>query len=147
MTETVFWALIAALNWDATGDDEAVVQPVVNELSRMSVEEIKRFDDILASKLFALDSQAHAAEIGEGSYVEGEHFSPDEFLYARCVVVANGKEVFDAVLADPKSFPKDLEFESLLYIAAAAHEAKTGEDYTHSPEPSYETYSNKDGWR
>lgn len=147
MTEGVFWALIAMLNWDATGDDEAVIQPVVIELSQMSVEEIRQFDDVLASKLFALDTRAHAAEIGEGAYVDGEHFSVDMFLYARGAVVANGKEVFDAVVADPKSFPKDLEFESLLYIAAAAYETKTGEDYTHSPEPNYETYSNKDGWR
>ncbi len=135
------------LNWEATGDDAAVVQPVVNELATMSVEEVRQFDDILASKLFALDTRAHATEIGEGSYVEGEHFSVNMFLYARCVVVANGQEVFDAVVADPKSFPKDLEFESLLYIAAAAYEKKTGENYTHSPMPSYETYSNKDGWR
>lgn len=34
MNETVFWALIAMLNWDATGNDEAVVAPVVDELSR-----------------------------------------------------------------------------------------------------------------
>ena len=147
MTDAVFWALIAMLNWGATGDDEAVIAPVVDELSRMSVEEIQQFDDVLASKLFALDTRAHATEIGEGSYVEGEHFSVDMFLYARCVVVANGREVFDAVIADPSSFPKDLEFESLLYIAAAAYEKKTGEEYTHSPYPSYETYSNKEGWR
>lgn len=147
MTEVVFWTLIAMLNWEATGDDEAVIQPVVNELSQMSVEDIRRFDDILASKLFALDTRAHAAEIGEGSYVEGEHFSVDMFLYARCVVVANGQDVFKAVVADPSSFPKDLEFETLLYIAAAAYEKKTGENYTHSPEPSYETFSNEDGWR
>ena len=147
MTDAVFWALIAMLNWDASGNDEAVIAPVVEELSQMSVEEIQRFDDKLASKLFALDTRAHAMEIGEGSYREGEHFSVDGFLYARCVVVANGREVFDAVIADPGSFPEDLEFESILYIAAAAYEKKTGEDYTYSPTPSYETYSNQNGWR
>ena len=147
MTDAVFWALIAMLNWDATGNDEAVIAPVVDELSQMSVEEIHQFDDMLASKLYALDTRAHATEIGEGAYSEGKHFSVDMFLYARCVVVANGREVFDAVIADPSSFPKDLEFESLLYIAATAYEQKVGKDYAHSPEPSYETYSNVNGWR
>ncbi len=113
----------------------------------MSIEEIQQFDDILASKLFALDTKAHAAEIGEGAYREGELFSADMFLYARCAVVANGRDVFEAVIGDPSSFPKDLEFESLLYVAAAAYEKKTGDDYTHSPKPSYETYSNREGWR
>jgi len=147
VADAVFWALIAMLDWGATGNDAAVIAPVVEELSQMSVEEIQLFDDKLASNLFALDTRAHAMAIGEGSYREGEHFSVDGFLYARCAVVANGREVFDAVIAEPGSFPKGLEFESLLYIAAAAYEKKTGENYTYSPTPSYETYSNQKGWR
>ena len=147
MNEVVFWTLIALLNWGATGDDEAVIAPVVDELSQMSVDDIRQFDDILASKLYALDTKAHAVEIGEGAFREGEHFSVDMFLYARCVVVTNGSEVFDTVIANPGQFPRDLDFEPLLYIAAAAFENKTAEDYTHVPEPSYEMYSNQDGWQ
>jgi hypothetical protein len=146
MTETTFWALIAMLNWGATGDDDAVVAPVVEELSQMSTEDIQRFDDILASKLHALDTKSHASEIGEDAYVEGEYFSADWFLYARCAVVANGSELFNSVLNDPTMFPKDIEFESLLNVASTAYEQKTGEEYKYSPEPSYETYSNKGGW-
>lgn len=74
MNEAVFWALIAMLNWNATGNDEAVIAPVVEELSQKSIEEIEQFDDILASKLYALDTKAHATEIGEDAYREGGVF-------------------------------------------------------------------------
>ena len=147
MTEAVFWALIAMLDLGTAGADDAAIQPVVIELSQMSVNEIKEFDDILSSKLFALDTRDHAAEIGEGSFTEGEYFSVDLFLYARCAAVASGQTVYETAVSDPGAFPKNLEFESILYIAATAYEMKTGENYEHIAKPSYETYSNTDGWR
>jgi hypothetical protein len=45
--------------------------------------------------------------------------------------------------------PKDIEFESLLYIAPTAYERKTGGDGNDIRElaaESYETFSNKAGW-
>lgn len=42
--------------------------------------------------------------------------------------------------------PKDVEFESLLYIAPKAWEAITGEDANLVTDVSYETYSNIAGW-
>ena len=148
MTEAKFWAIIAMLNWAATGDDDAVIAPAVAELAKYEVEEIYEFDNILAEKLYALDTIAHAEQIGgEDAYREGEYFSPDLFLYSRCVVVANGEELYTRVLENPAAFPEFLEFESLLYIARKACERKTGLDYDHATEPSYETYSNVDGWQ
>lgn len=147
MTEAVFWSLISLLNWSQAGDDEAVVAPVVKELSEMEVSEIYSFEDILAAKLFALDTRAHAQEIGEAAYREGEYFSVDEFLYARCVVVANGREFYESVLATPDRFPKDMEFEALLGIAAAAFELKTQGEFDHVSDVSYETFSNEAGWK
>jgi len=46
----------------------------------------------MADKLYALDTAAHARHIGEWAYrgPEADTFSPDWFLYVRCVVVANG---------------------------------------------------------
>ncbi|MEM9400844.1 MAG: DUF4240 domain-containing protein [Pseudomonadota bacterium] len=146
MTEAVFWMLISLLDWDESGDDDAVVAPVIEELSKRPVEDIRKFDEILASKLYALDTKAHAQNIGEYAYVEDEYFSVDWFLYARCVVVANGKDLYEAVLQNPTSFPKDMEFESLLYIAGEAYALRTGEDYDHATQLSWETYSNKGGW-
>lgn len=148
MTDETFWSLIDRLNWDRTGDDDLVVEPVVAALSERSVEDILSFQDILAEKLYALDTKAHAREIGEGAY-QGSNasFSSDWFLYARSCVVANGRATFEQVLADPRKTLKNLEFEALLYVAPKAYERRTGKDLTHVSPTSYETFSNEAGWR
>lgn len=145
--DDAFWALIALLDWKKTGDDEAVVRPLVRALAKRSVEEIQRFDDLLADRLHHLDGEAFARHTGAAAYRAGEHFSVDAFLYARCCVVANGRAFYDAVVADPTRMPKDLEFEALLEVAADAYERRTrGKEYTHVPTPSPETFANREGW-
>lgn len=146
--DDVFWSLIELLDWDKTSDDDAVIEPLVAALSGRTIEDIVRFEDTLAEKLHALDTEAHAREIGEGAYDRpGSPFSPDWFLYARSCVVANGRATFEEALAHPKGMLKDLEFEALLYVAAKAYERKTGEELTYVPSTSYETFGNGAGWR
>jgi predicted DNA-binding WGR domain protein len=147
MSEDVFWRIIGLFNWKKLGDDEAVIEPAVNALSQMTVDDIQRFEDTLSEKLYALDTEACAREIGEGAYQSSEHFSVDYFLYVRCVVVANGLAAFAAVIADPAEMPKDCDFEPLLWVARAAYERKTGGEFEYVPKVSYETFSNKAGWK
>ena len=147
MSEDRFWELLALLNWKRLGNDDAVVRPLVKALTKLQVEDIFAFDDHLADKLHALDTEAHARHMGEYSYRgPDEHFSVDEFLYTRCAVVANGKQVFEEVLRDPNEFPEDAEFEAILSVAQTAHNQKTGKEYSHVTAPTYETFSNKAGW-
>jgi hypothetical protein len=147
VTETEFWALLELLDWDRTGDDEAVVAPVVRALSERPVTDIERFETIAAEKLHALDTEEHARRIGKHAYKgPNKPFSVDWFLYARCCVVANGRTFFEDVLANPAAMPEDIEFEALLSIASQAHELKTGEEFKFIPDVSYETFSNKAGW-
>lgn len=146
MSKDLFWRIIALFNWKKTGDDEAVLEPAVKALAQMSVEDIRRFEDIMAEMLTALDTEAHAREIGQEAYQPGKHFSVDWFLYVRCCVVANGRTYYESVLANPKQMPKDLEFESLLSLAATAFERKTGEEFDHVTSVNYETYGNRAGW-
>jgi predicted DNA-binding WGR domain protein len=147
MSESVFWRIIKLFDWKKLGDDDDVLKPAVMALSQMSIDSIERFEDILAEKLFALDTEAHARNIGESSYVDDtQFFSVDEFLYARCVVVANGEEVYDSILADPSLTPKDGEFEAILYLAGLAYTHKTGQEFEHHAPTNYETFSNKAGW-
>lgn len=95
-----------------------------------------------------MDTKAHASNIGEDSYdPKSDYVSADGFLYARCVVVANGREFYRAALEDPAKMPKNLEFESLLNLAPRAYELKTGEDFEYSTGCSYESFSNAAGWR
>jgi len=148
MNEDVFWELIAKLDWAKTGDDEAVIRPVVKALAKRSVEDIFRFHDLLAEKLHAIDGEAYARNIGEDSYRgDDEFFSVDNFLYVRCCVVANGRALFNRVLADPTAMPKGLEFEALLTVPEEAFSQKTkGDEYPHLAEPDFETFANRDGW-
>jgi predicted DNA-binding WGR domain protein len=146
MSDDVFWRIIGLFNWKKTGDDEAVLEPAVRALAEMSEKDIKRFEDLLAIKLHALDTEAHAREIGEDGYQPDKYFSPDGFLYARCVVVANGPQFYESVLADPAEMPKDMEFECLLNLASTAFERKTGEEFDHASPLSYESFSNSEGW-
>lgn len=76
-----------------------------------------------------------------------DYISSDGFLYSRCVVVANGREFFEDVLADPPKFPAEMWFESLLYLARHAYEQRTGQPLDAGHELSWESFSNTDGWR
>lgn len=147
MDEAAFWAVIDLLDWDATGDDEKVLAPAVAALAAKTKTEIRRFEERLAFLLFQLDAKAHAMNIGQGAYdPQTGSLSVDSFLYARCVVVANGKAFYDRVRENPDAMPKDMEFEALLELAPAAYEAKTGEPFDYVAGCSYESFSNLAGW-
>jgi hypothetical protein len=147
MTESDFWAIIATLDWKREGDDEAVIAPAVARLAAGSEKEILDFEEQLAAALFALDTEEHAREIGEYAYTgPDEPFSADLFLYARCVVVANGRDFNHSVLRSPSRMPRDMEFEALLRIGREAFTRLTGSDLHHVTRVSYETFSNRGGW-
>jgi len=136
MTENEFWGVIDLLDWNQTGDDDAVAEPLVARLGSLEVEDIEQFEQRLAEKLHALDLRAIARTWNDG---DDEHFSGDLFLYARCCVVANGRDFFNKVLEDPNSMPRELEFEALLYLAGTAYERKTGRSFEFHATVSYET--------
>jgi hypothetical protein len=146
MNDATFWSLIGKLDWAHEGDDEAVIEPVVGALTLMDAAEIQSFEDILARKLYDLDGRAWARESGDGIWWGEDSLSGDGFLYARCVVVANGPKFYELVRNDPKEMPKDMEFESLIYVAPKAYERKTGAELDRGRDVSYETGSNISGW-
>ncbi len=145
MDEDKFWQVIDSLDWEQDSD-EGIVAPVVTALSLLPDEDIFRFDDLLAEKLYALDGERFATAMSEGS--DDDYFSVDIFLYGRCCVVANGRASYETVLGDPDKMPKDCTFESLLYLHQEAWEMKHGEQkaYPHFHEVWYETFSNPEGW-
>lgn len=143
-TETSFWGLIDLLDWGQE-DDEAIIAPVVKHLSEAPLAHIYRFHDLLSEMLWKLDTRQHAQPFLDDPDEEG-YLSVDDFLYARCAVVANGKEYYETVLHSPGKMPTHLTFESLLYIASQAYAQRTGKRLTTPPAYNYETYSNKKGW-
>ena len=143
LSESDFWALIDQLDW-AKSDNESIIEPLVVILAQMPVANIYQFQDQLSEKLWELDTRAHASVFTE---LEDDFLSVDDFLYARCGVVANGKDVFQKVLDTPSETPLDITFSPLLRIAKKAYERKTGKKMTIVPTFNYETSSNELGWK
>jgi hypothetical protein len=146
MNESIFWHIIGKLNWSAEADNE-ILAPAIEELSSYTTDEIYLFSDILSEKLYLLDTQKHAENIGRSSFKKGKYFSPDVFLYSRACVVANGRNYFEQILKKPELMPKNIDFEALIYLPQKAYAKKTGTYlFEHTPSKSYETYSNTAGW-
>ena len=147
MDEATFWSLIDRFDWSKEEDDD-IIEPAVVALALLPDSQIADFQEILARKLYALDGRAWARNSGESWWGEPDRLSVDGFLYARCLVVANGREFYEAVLADPAAMPKDADFEPLLRLAADAYDRKTGLEWDEldDTEVSYETFSNEAGW-
>jgi len=146
MTDAVFWSIIDLLDWKKGKDIDAILAPAIDALMKLDVDLLYKFQDLLATKLYALDQQVFAENIGSRRYGGGNNFSVDTFLYARAAVVANGQKYYEAVLNDPMKMPKEFTFEPLLFIAATVFQQKTNQDWDYLPTPSYETYSNIKGW-
>ena len=144
--EDWFWSIIALLDWDKAGDDDAVLAPAVAQLAASPIRSILLFADMLSEKLYKLDAQVFAENMGAYSFREGNYFSVDDFLYARCCVIANGRAVYENVLADPTQMPEEETFEPLLRLAAEAYRSKTGQPMAYAPAYNIETFSNKEGW-
>ena len=141
-TEDDFWSIIDLLDWNAEDEEEQVLAPAMTALAQHPVSHIYLFEDLLAEKLFQLDTKAHAA----AAYPDG-HLSEDGFLYVRAAVVASGRKRFEAVLNDPSQMSAEEDFEPLLSLAALAFRQKTGSEFDYLPPVSYETYANKEGWK
>lgn len=153
MDEPTFWRIIGLLDW-RTRDEDNILAPAVEALSRFDESAIHRFHDILNEKLHALDGRRFAEQLGSNRYAPGKRFSVDGFLYARCCVVANGQAFYESVLADPARMPKEFTFETLLYLPAKAWERKTGsamerrcmQRLYYYPAVWAETFSNPERW-
>ncbi|MEM6699373.1 MAG: DUF4240 domain-containing protein [Bacteroidota bacterium] len=142
LTDEQFWEIIDLLDWEKEHKDD-ILQNALLRLSNISIGAIYRFQDILCDKLYQLDGRKYAEQLGYGSE---EYFSVDEFLYARACVIANGKEIYEAVLNGEMEMPQDLTFEPLLYLAGHAYLRKIGKEFIHVPTHSYETFANQSSW-
>jgi hypothetical protein len=144
LTEAGFWALIAQLDWSKSGDDEAVIAPVVKALADMSFRYIVDFADILSHKLFLLDSEIYLSQ--DNDTTMDVDFVADRFLYTRCCIVANGLTFFNHIRRHPTEMPHALNFAALLRIPNEAFKKQTGKPLDHVWAYPIETFSNTLGW-
>lgn len=141
LSETDFWDVIAQLNWDAATSEE-VMEPAITALAQHPLGHIYQFEDLMAEKLFLLDTSAHA----DAAYPEPQRISEDGFLYVRAAALAGGRDHYNAILNDPALLPADEDFEPLLSLAALAYTRKTGQPFDYIAPVDYETYANQEGW-
>ena len=148
MNTAEFWQFIAKIDVDALdgGDENAAVRPLQEALSTKNEAELAAFEEELAQKLYAIDGKAYADNAGDTAD------SDDGFLYARCYVVAKGKNFYEAVLATPTKMPKSIDqwCEALLYPHRSAWATATGRDESEWPfdtSVSYESGSNERLWK
>jgi len=144
MKRQEFWELLELLDWAQVGNDDAVLEPVVNYLSKHGDDEIFAFDDIMSELLFDIDGKKYA----ESVYANLEDLSEDDFLYTRCIAIVNGEGYYKAIKTHQSKLQADLEFESVLYVPELAWERRHGEtaEYPHIAAYDYETGANKNNW-
>lgn len=147
MNNNEFWQLISLIDVDALdeGNEEAAVEELTEQLSTKNEKVIGEFEEYLSQYLYALDGEKWCNESGES------RDSSDGFLYARCYVVAKGKDHYEAVMNNPSLMPISLDewAEPLLFVAARAWAEATGndeEDFKLYGSVSYETGSNEAQW-
>jgi hypothetical protein len=147
LSEAVFWELINLLDWSKTGNDDAVIEPLVTVLSKGSLRHLYDFKDILAQKLYLIDTFAHAQNIGAGAFrLDFEDFSEDAFLFSRCCAVVNGQKMYNKIRKSPDLMPRDTEFAPVLRVANEAHKRMKGTVLRFVTAYSIETFSNISGW-
>ncbi len=147
MTQEEFWQLIKLVDQDALEqqDEEAALAALEAALADKSIPEIESFYTHLAHALYDIDGETYADNAGDSGG------SDDAFLYARCYVVARGRDFYNSVKGDPGKMPQTIEqwCESLLYVAPNAWGRITGSEpneWEFYPDVSFETGYNTSQW-
>jgi hypothetical protein len=114
-----------------------VMPAMLEQLDRLSADDLLAFQRILERKLYDIDR----ADIAEYAA-----YTDDGFLYARGFIAAVGKDYYEAVKAQPSLAMSGWQFESedMCYVAQHVYEQKFGE--LPPGEVSFETGSNREGW-
>lgn len=141
-----FWITMELCDWGNEGDDDRVLKPVIEYLSGQSDAVIFKFDDLMSELLYGLDTRELADQCEEADPL----MCDDTFLYSRCVALINGPAYYDRVKRGMERDVWNMDFEALLYVPQKAWALKnkcSADEYPHFAPLSYETGSNKDGWK
>jgi hypothetical protein len=127
MNEDVFWDLIERARQSAGNDTEQRSAELEHLLMQLSLEEVKAFDQ----RYGALLDEAYRWNLWGAAYVMMGGCSDDGFQYFRDWLISEGRERFEAALADPESLADgpvsdEPELELFGYAASNAYEALGG---------------------
>ncbi len=142
----LFWNTMDLCDWTNEGDDDKVLKPVVQYLSKQEDNVIFEFDDLMTELLYQLDTKKLAEQCKKVDPLMGD----DSFLYSRCVALINGPAYYEKVRQGKEKGVWDMEFEALIYVPSKAWALKHNgsvDKYPHTSPLSYETGSNQAGWK
>jgi hypothetical protein len=127
MTDEQFWQIIDAARLAANSDTEARVDALGDQLRALSVDAIQSFQH----RYDHFVHQANRWDLWGAAYLMNGGCSDDGFRYFCHWLISEGRERFDAAIANPDSLadlPKRdyFELESFAYEALKAYEAKSG---------------------
>ncbi len=141
-----FWDTMELCDWKKEGDDDKMLKPVIQYLSTQDDRVIFEFDDLMTELLYHLDTKKLAEQCEKAEPL----MSDDTFLYSRCVALINGPAYYEKVRQGKETGVWSMEFESLLYVPLKAWALKHNDSvdkYPHTTPLSYETGSNRAGWK
>ncbi|WP_188195498.1 DUF4240 domain-containing protein [Nonomuraea sp. SYSU D8015] len=135
MTRDDFWAILAECPRPTGPDDDC--DELVSRLSRLPPQEIVAFDQHLTD----LRLGAHRVDLWGAAYLINGGCSDDGFEYFRCWLVGQGREIYEAALADPDSLAdygpvrrcilddfEECECEVFMYTPDRAYQRMTGHE-------------------
>ena len=127
VTPDAFWALIEAARSNRA-DCDSQAATLGAQLSQLSPKQIVQFDREMRTRLV----ESYRWDLWGVAYLINGGASDDGFEYFRGWLIAQGRDYFSAALLDPERAADsaeagEAECEAILYVAAEAHETKTGE--------------------
>ncbi len=128
MDENEFWQLIDRSRRESGGDvwDQAAL--LTDALAEWDPEEIVSFDRHFAGQM----RKAYRADLWAAAYIVNQGCSDDAFADFRAWLIGQGKQVFEAVLADPERLGDLVEpgetadCEDMLFAGSRAYRRRTG---------------------
>jgi predicted AAA+ superfamily ATPase len=127
MTLDEFWELIERTHQASGGDPEKQCELLVQALAEMPIEDILdygRFQD-------QFEDEAYRTDVWNAAFLI-DSSGDDGFMDFRAWLVAQGKAIFEKILADPDSLAdyvsversEETTWEGLLYVASYAYQRK-----------------------
>lgn len=132
-----FWSLIAEMKKECGQDVDASLQWLTEQLTARGPQQAQDFNDIF----HGYQQLANQYGLWNGASLMCGGCSDDGFIDFRAWLIAQGREVYLAALADPDSLADaeaygDCQFEALTYVGNTVLETLTGQSAYDSMDPA-----------
>jgi uncharacterized protein DUF4240 len=127
MTEDDFWSIVHASGGGYQGDCEAQADRVRQRLAGLTTAEIASFKARFQEQM----NRAYSWELWGAAFIINAGCSDDGFEYFRAWLIMQGRNVFEAALADPETLVDvvdagEVECEEILYVPFEVYEKVSG---------------------